>query len=109
MSSNFLLGGMMKCSLLSCLFLGCVVSSWAQQVAPAAAGGTEDLAKASQNPVASLISVPLQNNSNFGIGPYDRTQNVLNIQPVVPMKATDKMNLIISWIAPIIYQPAPGT
>ena len=34
---------------------------------------TADLQKAVQNPVASLISVPLQNNSNFSIGPYDRT------------------------------------
>ena len=32
-----------------------------------AATDTAALAKATQNPVASLISVPLQNNSNFGI------------------------------------------
>ena len=38
-----------------------------------AATDTAALAKATQNPVASLISVPLQNNSNFGIGPYNRT------------------------------------
>lgn len=80
---------------------------WAQK--EAAAGGTADLQKATQNPVASLISVPIQNNSNFGIGPFDRTQNVLNIQPVIPMKASEDWNLIIRWIAPIIWQPAPGT
>ena len=91
-----------------CVFISCGASAWAQQAAPAT-GGTEDLAKASQNPVASMISVPIQNNSNFGIGPYDRTQNVLNIQPVIPIKATEKVNLIIRWIAPILYQPAPGT
>ena len=68
-----------------------------------------DLAKATQNPVASLISVPIQNNDNFGIGPYGRIQNVLNIQPVIPVKVSDNLNLIIRWIAPIIYQPAPGT
>jgi hypothetical protein len=33
--------------------------------------GEEDLAKAAQNPVGDLISVPLQNNTNFGFGPYD--------------------------------------
>ena len=55
--------------------------------APAAAeGDTAALAKATQNPVASLISVPLQNNSNFSVGDYDRTQNVLNIQPVIPAR-----------------------
>jgi hypothetical protein len=81
----------------------------AQQTQSPAANSTEDLQKATQNPVANLISVPLQNNSNFGIGPYSRIQNVLNIQPVIPIKATENLNLIIRWITPIIYQPAPGT
>ena len=73
------------------------------------AGGVGELQKAVQNPIASLISVPVQNNSNFGIGPFDRTQNVLNIQPVIPIGASDNWNLIIRWITPILWQPAPGT
>ena len=76
---------------------------------PAAATNSDALRKATQNPVASLISVPVQNNSNFGIGPFDRTQNVLNIQPVIPIRASENWNVIIRWIAPIIWQPAPGT
>ena len=59
--------------------------------------------------MSSLISVPVQNNSNFDIGPFNRTQNVLNIQPVIPVKASQKWTLIIRWIAPIVWQPAPGT
>jgi len=74
-----------------------------------AGASTADLQKATQNPVASLISVPIQNNSNFGIGQFDRTQNVLNIQPVIPMRASENWSLIIRWIAPVIWQPAPGT
>lgn len=74
-----------------------------------AAGGAQDLQKATQNPVSSLISVPIQNNNNFGIGPFDRTQDVLNIQPVIPVKASEKVSLIIRWITPIVWQPAPGT
>lgn len=70
------------------------------------AGG---LQKAVQNPVASLISVPVQNNTNFGIGPYDRNQNVLNIQPVIPLRISGNWNMIIRWITPVIWQPAPGT
>src|SRR5215475_407473 len=60
-----------------------------------AAASTEDLQKAAQNPVASMISVPIQNNSNFGIGPYDRIQNVLNVQPVIPVQMKANWNLII--------------
>ena len=41
-----------------------------------------DLARAAQNPIADLISVPFQNNTNFNFGPREKTQNVLNIQPV---------------------------
>jgi hypothetical protein len=33
---------------------------------------TEELAKAAQNPVAAMISVPFQNNTNFDVGPYGR-------------------------------------
>jgi hypothetical protein len=44
---------------------------------------TEALQKATQNPVASLISVPIQNNNNFRINPGYRNQDVMNIQPVI--------------------------
>jgi hypothetical protein len=45
----------------------------------------EDLAQKSQNPIADLVSVAFQSNTNFNAGPFNRTQEVLNIQPVVPL------------------------
>jgi hypothetical protein len=72
---------------------------------PAAADNPDALRKAAQNPVASLISVPVQENWNFNIGPADRTQNVLNVQPVIPINVAENWNLIIRWVTPIIYQP----
>ena len=80
----------------------------ATEQTPAASANTNALQKATQNPVASLISVPIQNNSNFGISPGDRTQDVLNIQPVIPVSASKNWNLVIRWIMPIIYQPLPN-
>jgi hypothetical protein len=76
------------------------------EAAPSA--GAAELQKAVQNPVASLISVPVQNNSNFGVGDYNRTQNVLNIQPVIPGKLTENWNYIARIIQPIIWQPYPS-
>jgi hypothetical protein len=107
--------------LLFCLFAG--TCALAQQDPPSkstdpqaspqgadqSAGGAEALQKATQNPVANLISVPLQNNTNLGIGPFERNQNVLNVQPVIPIHLSKSWNMIIRWIAPIIWQPAPGT
>jgi hypothetical protein len=69
---------------------------------------TEALQKATQNPVASLISVPVQNNLNFGVNPGYRNQDVLNIQPVIPMSISTNWNLLVRWIAPIVYQPIPN-
>jgi hypothetical protein len=63
-----------------------------------------DLAKASQNPVADLISLPFQNNTFFGIGPDDDVANVLNIQPVIPINL-GPVNLINRTIFPLIYLP----
>jgi hypothetical protein len=73
--------------------------------AQSAADNTAALAKATQNPVASLISLPLQNNANFGIGPYNRTGDIFNIQPVIPMKLSEKVMLITRVIQPIVWQP----
>jgi hypothetical protein len=75
----------------------------AQKAAPAS--DTDALAKATQNPVASLISVPFQNNTNFAIGPYNRTQNILNVQPVIPTKLSPRWMLISRIIQPIVWQP----
>lgn len=76
------------------------------------AGGSSatELAKATQNPIAKLISVPFQNNTNFNVGPDDKTQNILNIQPVVPFSLNEDWNLITRTILPVISQPgfAPG-
>jgi hypothetical protein len=66
------------------------------------------LAKAAQNPVADMISLPFQNNTAFGWGDFDRTQNVLNIQPVIPFKLGG-VNLITRTIVPIISQPDIGS
>ena len=75
--------------------------------APDAAASADQLRKAAQNPVASLISVPVQPTWNYGIGPADRTQNVTLVQPVIPVSVSQDWNLIIRWITPIVYQPIP--
>jgi hypothetical protein len=71
---------------------------------------TEDLAKAAQNPIGNLISVPFQNNTNFGVGPEGGTQNILNIQPVIPVSVNKDWNIITRTILPLIWQPGfvPG-
>lgn len=65
-----------------------------------------DLAKATQNPVASLISVPISNVSDFNIGPFSRDRNtVLQFQPVVPIRLGENWNLITRTIGALVYQP----
>ncbi len=62
-----------------------------------------DLAKKLQNPVANLISVPIQNNWDFNIGPAGAMKYTANIQPVVPLSISQDWNLIIRTIMPVIY------
>jgi hypothetical protein len=65
-----------------------------------------DLAKKLQNPVADLISVPIQNNWDFGIGQADAMKYTANIQPVVPITLNKDWNVIIRTILPVIYAEA---
>jgi hypothetical protein len=84
------------------------ISALAFSLAAAQDSDTEALAKAAQNPISSLISVPFQWNSNFDVGPLDKPQHVLNIQPVYPLSLNDDWNLITRTILPFISQPSFG-
>lgn len=88
-------------TMLICAALGAAMPAYAELSA-------EDLAKIAQNPVGNLISVPFQNNTNLNFGPEKRTQNILNIQPVVPISINDDWNIITRTILPVISQPALG-
>jgi len=69
-----------------------------------------DLAQQLQNPVADLISVPIQNNWDFGIGPAKAMEYKANVQPVIPVSITEDWNVIIRTILPVIHaeSPIPG-
>jgi hypothetical protein len=64
----------------------------------------EELAKKLANPVAKLISVPFQNNTDYGIGDNDGSKNTFNFQPVIPGQLSPKVNMIVRVILPIISQ-----
>jgi hypothetical protein len=66
----------------------------------------EELAKLAQNPVGNLISIPFQNDTNFNVGPLKGAQNILNIQPVIPVSINDDWNIITRTIVPVISMPA---
>jgi len=64
----------------------------------------EELAKKLSNPIASLISVPFQNNTDIGIGANNGARNTLNIQPVIPLRISENLNLITRIVLPVISQ-----
>ena len=91
------------------LFLVTIFSIPPIQSSVARGEDESELAKESQNPVADLISIPFQNNMHFGLGPNHRMQNVLNVQPVIPLHLFEGWNLITRTILPIIKQPTLST
>lgn len=98
-NSNIILKPLLSavCFLLS---FGC----FAQEETPKTGSSAQELADKMANPVASLISVPLQNNITYGIGPYNGIKYQINIQPVIPFKLSDNMNLITRYILPVVDQ-----
>jgi len=105
---------MKKMVLVIITLLSCILAfapgqtAWAQS---AADGGDAELAMKLTNPVADLVTIPIQMNYDRNIGPRDEGRKLqTNIQPVIPFKVNANWNLITRTIVPIIYQDdiAPG-
>ena len=76
------------------------------QTPPAAPADTTALAKEQQNPISSMATIPWQFNFNSGGGLEDGTFFLLNVQPVMPFKVTDRWNMIVRTIVPFVSMPA---
>lgn len=70
-----------------------------------AADSDADLAQELTNPVADLITIPIQANYDRDIGPLDDgTKLTTNIQPVIPLDLSENWNLITRTIIPVVSQ-----
>ena len=73
-----------------------------------------DVAKKLANPVAAMISLPIQVNYFQNIGLDDEGEKwATNIQPVIPFELNDDWNLITRTVVPLVSQsrlfPGAGT
>ena len=82
--------------------LSCSSLSYAQE---ALKHDKEALAKKLNNPVAALISAPMQFNYDENIGLDDKgSRSTINIQPVIPFSLNENWNVISRTILPVIDQ-----
>ena len=88
--------------MLKCRAVGMLASALVSTGALAAQQSADELAQKAANPIADLMSIPFQNNTDFGLGEFDRTRNVLNMQPVVPLAGG---RLITRTIIPFVWLP----
>ena len=94
-----------RCGICVGIFGLIAATLWASNVS---AQDTPGLAQLAQNPIAKVISLPLQNNLNFGVGPRSDEQDTLNIQPVLPFSVGTDWNIIARAIIPLEYEPPLG-
>ncbi len=81
------------------LFTLIVFQGFAQQTEP-----VESTVKAAQNSLADRLFIGVQSYTNFGLGPNNRIQEILNVQPIIPFDFGN-WNLTTRWILPVIFQP----
>src|SRR5262245_30968890 len=100
-------------SIAVCLSVACAVVGRAQRetdsTKAASKSGTEaNLAKQSQNPVANMVSLPLQYNYYTGGGLESTSQMILNVQPVLPLPIGEDWLIVSRTIVPFTSVPRPN-
>lgn len=90
-------------AIVACLVLA-GVTAFGQSAAPAGESNTE-LAQKVNNPVASIISIPIQNEWYFGVGPKRETVYTLQVMPVVPVALNPNWNLMLRFVMPFAHVP----
>ena len=88
--------------LIAFIFVKNGVAQEAEEEQPLKKQSQEELSQAAANPLADLISLPIQNNLNMNYGEHNRNVNVLNIQPVIPFAGG---RVITRTIMPIVSIP----
>lgn len=66
------------------------------------AGQQGNVADESMNPLSTVIAVPFENNTLFGVGPSESTVNVLNVKPIFPVNLGE-WNLINRMVVPLVW------
>lgn len=67
-----------------------------------------ELAKELTNPFADLISVPINQNPDFGIGSDEAWRYTVTLQPVIPIHLNADWNIISRSVIPMIYHDSGG-
>jgi hypothetical protein len=90
------------------LSLGAAAQTAAPTPPPDASSDDEAtaIAKKLQNPIGDLYSFPFQNSTNFNYGPNKGTQDVLDIQPVIPIHVNEDWTVITRTILPLVWSPS---
>ncbi len=87
------------CNTLAAMIVLCgsVLPTWAQE--------SSEMAKQAQNPIANLISVPVENDFNPQTGVNKEDSYILQFKPVIPFRLSQNWTLITRTIVPIIQEP----
>jgi hypothetical protein len=72
---------------------------------PAHAQEDDNLMEEARNPLADMISLPIQNEIYFGVGPDDESVNVTTFQPVYPINLNNGWNITTRTLVPLLYIP----
>jgi hypothetical protein len=85
-----------------------LLSGGGQVFAQEANGGSvpskHDLAMRLRSKVSDLITLPFENDLQFGVGPARTTTNTLNIQPIVPFPLSGAWRIVTRTIVPVEYE-----